>query len=195
MTRPGISIAFALALAILPGLVHDLAFDRLIQQQDTRTQAFDWLAAHVPEGSRIATLYFAGPAHDQSMIDRRDQSHGATNAYVAAFLQNRLENSYSVHELDEADPNRDTLQRLGSDGVDYVVYSPVTPAGGCFAATPLLQALERHATFRVGFSPTDGRCTGAVFDPIDRYYVPLSGYSGWTRPGPPIEIFALRPSR
>jgi len=175
----------------LGGIAHDLAFDHLIQQTDTRTQAFDWLAAHVAPGSRVAALYFAGPAHDQAMIDRRDQSHGATDAYVASFLQNRLETRFSVHDLDQGDLNRDALATLRADGVAFVVYSPTTPAGGCSPALPLLQALERSATLRATFSPTNGRCTDAVFDPIDGYYVPLSGYGGWGRPGPTIQIFAL----
>jgi len=195
MTRPATSIAFALAITILPGLVHDLAFDHLIQQEDTRTQAFDWLATHVPAGSRVADLYFAGPAHDQAMIDNRSQSHGATDPYVASFLQNRLQNRYSVHDLSEADLGKDALASLRADAVGYVVYSPVTPAGGCFAESPLLHALVTQTVFQVGFSPTEGRCTDAVFDPIDGYYVPLSGYSGWRRPGPSIEIFALKPAR
>ena len=29
----------------------------------------------------------------------------------------------------------------------------------------------------------------STFDPIDAYYVPLAGYSGWLRPGPPIRIY------
>ncbi|HVS06676.1 MAG TPA: hypothetical protein VHK65_10990 [Candidatus Dormibacteraeota bacterium] len=41
------------------------------------------------------------------------------------------------------------------------------------------------------FTATGGHCTDAVFDPIDGYYVPLSGYEHWIRPGPPIQIFDL----
>jgi len=43
----------------------------------------------------------------------------------------------------------------------------------------------------VTFSPTNGRCTNAMFDPIDGYYVPLSDYRDWIRPGPSIQIFEL----
>jgi Dolichyl-phosphate-mannose-protein mannosyltransferase len=193
LMRPALAIAAAVVIVAFPGIAHDAAFDHLIQQTDTRTQAFDWLAAHVPPGSRVADLYFAGPAHDQAMIDRGDQSHGATDAYVASFLQNRLEDRYSVHDLDQADLNRDALATLRADGVAYVVYSPTTPAGGCSPKLPLLKALEAGATLRVTFSPTNGRCTNAVFDPIDGYYVPLSRYGGWVRPGPTIQIFALAP--
>ena len=192
MTRPGLATAFAVVIVVLPCLAHDLAFDHLIQQEDTRTQAFDWLSAHVPPDSRVAVLYFAGPAHDQAMIDRKDQSHGATNGYVASFLQNRLEDRYSIHELQESELQRNTLTALGADGVQYVVYSATTPAGGCSPSLPLRRALQDSASVRATFSPTSGRCTDAVFDPIDGYYVPLSGYDGWVRPGPTIEIYALR---
>jgi len=192
MARPGLATAFALVIVILPCLVHDLAFGHLIQQEDTRTQAFDWLSAHVAPGGRVATLYFAGPSHDQAMVDRRNQSHGATDAYVASFLQNRLEERYSVHGLEEAELQNITLSSLRSDGVQYVVYSAITPAGGCSPSMPLRTALQESATLRATFSPTNGRCTDAIFDPIDGYYVPLSGYEGWVRPGPTIEIFALR---
>ncbi|HEY0493827.1 MAG TPA: glycosyltransferase family 39 protein [Candidatus Dormibacteraeota bacterium] len=192
LTRPALATAFAVVIIALPALVHDLAYAHLVQQQDTRTQAFDWLSANVPAGSRVATLYFAGPAHDQGMIDRRDQSHGAPNEYVASFLQNRLEDRYSVHDLAEGELRSNTLTSLKSDGVSYVVYSSTTPAGGCAPQLPLRKALSGEATLRATFSPTDGKCTNAVFDPIDGYYVPIGGYEGWVRPGPTIEIFALR---
>jgi hypothetical protein len=42
------------------------------------------------------------------------------------------------------------------------------------------------------FSPTVG-CPTSVFDPIDSYYVPLAGYGGWLRPGPPIRIYRIGP--
>ncbi|GAC1483053.1 MAG: hypothetical protein PVSMB9_08870 [Candidatus Dormibacteria bacterium] len=191
LRRPSLALAVGAAIVTLPAVVHDFAFNSLIQQQDTRTQAFNWLASHVPGGDGVAALYFAGPAHDQSMVDRRDQSHGATDPYVASFLQNRLETRYRVVELAEADLNLDMLTRIQNQGAKFVVYSPVTPAGGCARPLPLLLALQQHAILRATFSPTDGRCTDAVFDPIDGYYVPLSQYQGWARPGPLIQIFEL----
>ncbi len=192
VTRPTLAMLVATAIVVVPAVAHDLAFDHLIQQTDTRTQAFDWLNSNVPLGQRVAALYFAGPAHDQAMIDRRNQSHGAADSYVASFLQNRLEERYVVQELDEATLSSDALATLRAAGVDYVVYSPVTPSGGCSSPTRLLQVLQAGATLRASFSPTNGRCTEAAFDPIDGYYVPLSGYAGWQRPGPDIQIFSLR---
>lgn len=191
--QPALATLLAGAVLIIPAVIHDVSFDQLIQQPDTRSQAFDWLAANVPVDGRVAALYFAGPAHDHAMIDRGNQSHGATDPYVASFLQNRLQARYSIHELEQSELQSDSLAGLRADGVTYVVYSPITPAGGCAPTLPLLRALESGATLRVSFSPTGGRCTRAVFDPIDGYYVPLSGYDGWIRPGPTIQIFELTP--
>ena len=188
-----VATTVAAAIVVVPAVAHDLAFDHLIQQTDTRTQAFDWLERNVPSGARVATLYFAGPAHDQAMIDRRDQSHGATDPYVASFLQNRLEVRYTVHGLAESDLNHNDVAVLRADGVDYVVESPVAPAGGCGPALPLETALKAQTRLRATFSPTHGRCTNAVFDPLDGYYVPLSDYEGWAYPGPTIRVFELAP--
>ncbi len=193
LPNPALATLLAAAILLIPAVAHDVSFDRLIQQRDTRNQAFDWLASNVPVNGRVATLYFAGPAHDQAMIDRGNQSHGATDPYVASFLQNRLQARYSIHELEQSELQSDSLAGLRADGVAYVVYSPITPAGGCAPSLPLLRALENGATLRATFSPTDGRCTSAIFDPIDGYYVPLSGYHGWIRPGPTIQIFELTP--
>ncbi|MDQ6712786.1 MAG: glycosyltransferase family 39 protein [Candidatus Dormibacteraeota bacterium] len=195
LEHPRLVLGAALAIAIIPAAAHDLAYDTLIQQTDTRTQAFDWLRAHVPARARVATLYFAGPMHDQAMIDRRGESHGAIDAYVASFLQNRLQNQYTVYELAESDLATDVLPTLRLNGVDYAVYSPIAPSDGCATSTPLQRALEAKARLVATFTATGGRCTDAVFDPIDGYYVPLSGYEYWARPGPLIQVFDLRAFR
>jgi hypothetical protein len=193
LSRPAIGIGVAVAIAVSPAVAHDLTFDHLIQQEDTRTQAFDWLDSHVPAGGRVAMVYFAGPAHDQAMIDRGNQSHGATDRYVASFLQNRLETRYSVHELQNSELISGSIDGLLSDGTRYVVYSPIAPRS-CAAESPLRQALVNAGTLVAHFSPTSGPCSQAVFDPIDAYFVPLSGYGGWVRPGPSIEIYQLQPA-
>ncbi|HXO59203.1 MAG TPA: glycosyltransferase family 39 protein, partial [Candidatus Acidoferrum sp.] len=81
-----LALVVAFALIVVAPLAHDIRYDLLIQQTDTRTLAFNWLAQHVPAGSRAAVPYMAGPAHDQAMIDSGEHSHGATDLYVASFL-------------------------------------------------------------------------------------------------------------
>ena len=185
-----VALAAALVLVVVAPLVHDVRYDLLIQQTDTRTLAFDWLASHVPAGSRAAVPYMAGPAHDQAMIDSGEHSHGATDAYVASFLDSRLETQFSIHELARDDLQLTSLDRFRNEGITYVVVGYETPATGCGIESPLERALRAQGPPLASFTPTVG-CPQSVFDPIDTYYVPLAGYGGWVRPGPYIRIYRL----
>jgi hypothetical protein len=189
--RPRVmALAAAVVLVVVAPLVHDVRYDLLIQQTDTRTLAFDWLASHVPAGSRAAVPYMAGPAHDQAMIDSGEHSHGATDAYVASFLDSRLETHYSIHELTRDDLQLTSLDSFRNAGITYVVVGYETPATGCGVESPLERALRAQGPPLASFTPTIG-CPQSVFDPIDTYYVPLAGYGGWVRPGPYIRIYRL----
>lgn len=185
-----LALAGAIAIVAGPSLAHDVRYDLLIQQTDTRTLAYNWLAAHVPPGSRAAVPYMAGPAHDQAMIDSGEHSHGATDPYVASFLDSRLETQYSIIELAAADLQLTSLDRFKNQGIQYVVVGYETPGTGCRVESPLERLLQQQAQLVATFSATDG-CPQSVFDPIDTYYVPLAGYQGWQRPGPSIRIYRL----
>jgi hypothetical protein len=185
-----LALAVALVLIGVAPLVHDVRYDLLIQQQDTRSLAFDWLATHVPAGSRAAVPYMAGPAHDQAMIDSGEHSHGATDPYVASFLDSRLETQYRVHELTKDDLQLTSLDSLRNEGITYVVVGYETPGTGCRVDSPLERVLQAQGPPLASFAPTTG-CPQSVFDPIDTYYVPLAGYAGWVRPGPYIRIYRL----
>ena len=194
LTAPGrtrrlaLGVAFVL-IAVAP-LVHDVRYDLLIQQTDTRSLAFEWLAQHVPSGGRAAVPYMAGPAHDQAMIDSGEHSHGATDPYIASFLDSRLETRYTIRELTRDDLQLTSLDSFRNEGISYVVIGYETPGTGCGTLSPLEQALRAQGPPLASFSPTNG-CPDSVFDPIDTYYVPLAGYEGWVRPGPQIRIYRL----
>jgi len=165
-------------------------YDLLIQQTDTRTLAYDWLAQHMPPGQRAAVPYMAGPAHDQAMVASRKYSHGATDPYVAAFLDSRLETQYTIRELTSDDLQLSALESFRAQSIQYIVVGYQTPGTGCRPDSPLERALLAEGPPVASFSPTAG-CPVSVFDPIDSYYVPLAGYGGWIRPGPPIRIYRL----
>ena len=196
VTRPALhqtrrlAIGLAMVLVLFPPLVHDIRYDLLIQQTDTRTLAFEWLAQRVPAGSRAAVPYMAGPAHDQAMIDSGEHSHNATDPYVAAFLDSRLETQYSIRELTRQDLQLTSLDSFRQEGIVYIVIGYETPGTGCGVDSPLERTLRAQGPPQVSFSPTNG-CADSVFDPIDTYYVPLAGYAGWVRPGPYIRIYRL----
>jgi hypothetical protein len=194
LTAPGrtrrLGLGVAVVLIAVAPLVHDVRYDLLIQQTDTRTLAFDWMAQHVPAGGRAAVPYMAGPAHDQAMIDSGEHSHGATDPYIASFLDSRLETQYTIRELTRDDLQLRSLDSFRKEGISYVVIGYETPGTGCGTLSPLEQALRAQGPPLASFSPTNG-CPDSVFDPIDTYYVPLAGYQGWVRPGPQIRIYRL----
>jgi hypothetical protein len=185
-----LALAAALVLIAVAPLVHDIRYDLLIQQTDTRTLAFEWMAQHMPAGGRAAVPYMAGPAHDQAMIDSGKHSHGATDLYIASFLDSRLETQYTIHELTRDDLQLASLDGLRKEGIVYVVVGYETPGTGCQELSPLERTLRAQGPPLASFSPTNG-CPDSVFDPIDTYYVPLAGYGGWVRPGPQIRIYQL----
>ena len=185
-----LALAAALVLITVAPLVHDVRYDLLIQQTDTRTLAFDWLAQHMSPAGRAAVPYMAGPAHDQAMIDSGEHSHGATDPYVAAFLDSRLETRYTIRELTRDDLQLTSLDSFRKEGIAYVVVGYETPGTGCATLSPLERTLRAEGPPLASFSPTNG-CPDSVFDPIDTYYVPLAGYEGWVRPGPQIRIYRL----
>jgi hypothetical protein len=185
-----LAIVAALVLIAVVPVAHDIRYDLLIQQTDTRTLAFDWLAQHVPAGSRAAVPYMAGPAHDQAMIVSGEHSHGATDLYVASFLDSRLETQYTIREFTRQDLQLASLDSFRKEGITYVVVGYETPGTGCLGDSPLERTLRAQAPPLASFAPTAG-CPQSVFDPIDTYYVPLAGYSGWVRPGPYIRIYRL----
>jgi hypothetical protein len=121
-------------------------------------------------------------------VDSHEHSHGATDPYVASFLDGRLENRYSILELVPRDLDQPPLARFAEEGVTYVVVADQIPGTGCRPDTALERALLARGPAVASFSPTTA-CTDSIFDPIDAYYVPLAGYAGWVRPGPPIRIY------
>ena len=188
-----IALIGVLAVTLVPAGVHDVRYDTLIQQEDTRSLAFAWLETNVPAGGRVAIPYKPGPAHDQALVDSRAQSLGATDPYVASFLENRLETRYSVHDLSEDELQGATVAGLRADRVGYVVIARKRADLGCAAPTPLERQLQQQGRLVASFAPTSGGCpTNSIFDSIDTYYVPLAGYAGYVRPGPVIRIYALR---
>ncbi len=191
--RHRIEIATAIALLVIAvsSLPHDVAYDVLIGRTDTRTEAFDWLAAHAQPGDRVAAGYFPGPAHDAALVASRRHSHGAATPYVAAFLQNRPEDRYSVHELTPEELARGDLAALRADRVQFVLITPMLPQDDCGGPSPLEQQLRALGPPVAVFLPAADPCSGSVFDPLDAYFVPLAGYQGWVRPGPPIRIYGL----
>ena len=124
------------------------------------------------------------------MIDRWEHSHGATDPYVASFLDSRLETQYTIRELTKEDLQLTSLESLRNEGITYVVVGYETPGTGCRVDSPLERLLQAQGPPLASFAPTTG-CPQSVFDPIDTYYVPLAGYA---RAGVARYVFYVSPA-
>ncbi|HYM50935.1 MAG TPA: glycosyltransferase family 39 protein [Candidatus Limnocylindrales bacterium] len=183
-------LSAAAALVLIPASIHDLRYDQLIAQPDTRALAYDWLQAHMPPGGLAAAPYLEGGVHDQAMIDAGTHSHGATTAYIASFLDGRLTTRYRVRELTAEDLQSSSTAALEAMGVRYALIAYQRPDQGCTVSSPLERALAAQGPPVASFRPAPG-CPSSVFDVIDSYYVPVSGYDRWHRPGPFIRIYQV----
>lgn len=159
----GPGLAVALLL-LIPSAWASANTDRLLAATDTRAQAAGWLQANAPPGATIQAAYYVSPFYDQEMVDGNRRWSG--NALAAGFMQGRYTDRYLI----------------GGPDPDYVLVGSSIAGQGPppgMAGRPVL------ATFSPGRS-------GAVYDPIDSFYVPIWGFDGLMRPGPTIVIYGRR---
>jgi hypothetical protein len=159
--RPAlVTIVLTLLLVVGP-LSTSATLVRLLRRPDTRTLAGEWIAAHVPPDTAIATFgapsigtdFGAPPMGTRAVFPRlaSAQWRGRGVTHVVSF-------SYPLPYADQPLP----------------------------AGTP---GLERLAVF----DPFDGPLDDPVLEPIDAFFLPLARFTGIARPGPRIEIYAVRP--
>lgn len=144
-------------------LVRSIAYDQLISKTDSRVLATEWLAEHVPPGSKVSMLgtVFWGWGEPQ----------------MPAGV-----------ELVRVDPRPDALRAEGVQWVvahDHEVFSSRVDPEALRALRPEFELVHRIDAFR-----GDRRAT--AYDPQDAYYVPMSGFDEVERPGPEIRVYRRR---
>ncbi|MFA6110191.1 MAG: glycosyltransferase family 39 protein [Candidatus Latescibacterota bacterium] len=201
---PAVVLAVVVAL---PSATASWSCDRLLGETDTRVEAARWLEANVPAGAVIALV---GSDYGQPQVRRTrewlkqeyadQQAAGLPTRRLARQLA--LDRSppppaYEVVEVKPAGPFRRAAVRPGCDlpclsaaGVEWVVtqehplpYSRVEPG--------LALQLERQAVAVRVFDPFVAGAETPVYDQVDAFYLPVTGFSGVTRPGPRLRIFRL----
>lgn len=166
--------AGALALLLLaPAAYASVTTDRLLGAEDTRQQAAGWLQANAPPGSQVRIgSYWWQPFYDASEL-----GDGGLHAIYAT-----------------GDPIVDSFQmgrytdRFGVNRVGSPCYA-LAASGPPWQSPPPGTASAPVATFKpyTGAAPA-----GAVYDPIDSFYLPIWGFASLDRPGPALVIEACR---
>jgi hypothetical protein len=164
-------VATAAALLLLtPGAAASVLSDRLLGATDTRELAAEWLLANAPAGSELRiSSYWSQPFYDRSEVQQQKLNplYVSGNWTADSFEQGRFTARFLTN-------------RPGSPCFTVLASGP--PWQGPLAST----AGPPAAVFR----PYSGRpqAPGAVYDPIDSFYLPLWGFGDLERPGPSIAI-------
>jgi len=202
--RPSIAVVALTAVCAAQPLFYDIVLDRLFTRVDTRTEAADWIASHVPAGAGIAIDVYSVPIEPTANwlretiaqhapgepIGSRDAGLLARNPYPS--------NAYrlfylGVGGLDKDKAYIDPAAAFGSDGlrtflenhVSYVVIKEKLP----HEADQERRALSAGATLVHRLSPFADDATPGFAQLPDYDVTPSLAV---TQPGPTIEVWRLR---
>jgi hypothetical protein len=170
--RPALtSVAVVAALLLMvPSATASVLADRLLGATDTRQQAAGWLLANAPSGSELRiSSYWSQPFYDRSEVQRQrlNPLYVTGNWTADSFEQGRFTDRFRTNR-------------------------PGSPCFTISASGPPWQrplpATERRPIAVFTPYPDGAASSGAVYDPIDSFYLPLWGFGNLERPGPSIAI-------
>ena len=169
--HPAAVAVLALGL-LLPSALNSIQGDRLLSAPDTRELAARWLSANVPAGSEIVVPnYWGQPYYDREEIGTRPLHplDLAGDPLADSFQLGLYSDRFAVNR-----PGGSSCYQLFESGPPLQSPLPTVPAGAAVVAT---------------FLPYRGSPpAGAAYDPLDSFYLPLTGFGSITRPGPAIVI-------
>lgn len=192
---------------VLPPAHASYAHSYLLAQEDTRLQAGKWIKQHLPSGTHIAVQgsdygYPLMRHSRQWMVERLEDERqsglaGKRLARQLQWTQYPPEPNYYVVEVKQTNPLELRSIRIVDD-VEYLrdqgIYWAITqehPLSNSNRDAALRRELEEEWQLVQSFDPFVSGTASLVYDPIDSYYVPLSGFSGVKRPGPALRIYHL----
>lgn len=182
----------------------------LLAQTDTRVLAARWIEQQVPEGSRIGLCCASDYGYPQLRLDRPAlelRLAGLRNAGFAARRQQRLlamgealpGPGYELIELRAVNPSDFAwiwtiygVERLLREHVTWVVVHESPDLSYSRLDSSFIAALEQVAERQVLFDPLLDAQSRRLYDPIDAFYLPVSGLASIERPGPRIAIYRMR---
>ncbi len=156
-------------LAVAEPLHASLAYGRLVHHADTRVQAYEFIQAALPPGSRVATY---GPSETwRSTIPR----------FEPVMYSNESRQSWE-----------EALAVLKARGIRYFlthhsdldVFSPTLPE--------IERAIRGSGTLIREFRPDKAHAPAhPVYDRDDPYYFPIGRFGGVSQPGPLVRLYRL----
>jgi 4-amino-4-deoxy-L-arabinose transferase-like glycosyltransferase len=170
--NPTLAFAALATVLLLPSALTSIQGDRLLAATDTRVEAAFWLMANVAPGNELVLPnYWGEPFYDAESVP----THPLHPLYLAG---DPLPDSFELGRFS----NRFVINHPGSSNC-YQVYESGPP----WQAPP--PSIPAGATVVASFTPYSRTPpSGAVYDPLDAFYLPLAGFGNIERPGPSIVI-------
>ncbi|MFN7917006.1 MAG: glycosyltransferase family 39 protein [Vicinamibacterales bacterium] len=154
------------ALVIAPSALNTWHFDRIIGQTDNRVLVSQWFSVHVPAGSSIVQ---SGSRYGLAQFERRMNFQEWT--WDGASLTFRLKGRPTTGTPDWIVVQDSPLPSTTQDQVTQWL-------AGDYVLVTTFKALNLRDDL--------------VYDRQDMFYVPFSGLSSVTRPGPNFAVYARR---
>jgi 4-amino-4-deoxy-L-arabinose transferase-like glycosyltransferase len=169
---PSVALAGLAAILLVPSLLTSVQGDRLLTATDTRTEAASWLLANTAPGSELVLPnYWGEPFYDGEAIRTRHLHplYLAGDPLPDSFQLGRFSDRFVINR-----PGGGHCYQVFESGPPWQAPPPSLPAGVMVVAS---------------FRPYSGAPPrGAVYDPLDAFYLPLAGFGIIDRPGPSIVI-------
>jgi uncharacterized membrane protein len=156
------ALAVVATLVVLPSAASVVQFDRIASATDNRVIVADWFARHVPPG---ASVLQSGSIYGYAQIDNRVWRVWTWDRYRKAFM----------------------IQDLRAEGrPDWILLqdSPLPSMTQDVVNAFLAEGYDAAWQF-TAYSPRGDR----VYDRQDAFFIPFSGFSGITRPGPNFTLY------
>ena len=170
--RPGptaVAVVAALLLMV-PSAAASILTDRLLGATDTRQLAAEWLLANAPAGSELRIgSYWSQPFYDRSEVQQRrlNPLYVTGNWTADSFEQGRFTSRFLTNR-----PGNPCFT-ISASGPPWQSPLPATAQRPVATFTPF---------------PGAAASPGAVYDPLDSFFLPLWGFGNLERPGPSIAI-------
>ena len=158
------AVVFAgIVLLLLPSIHNDLALNRLLLRDDTRTIGRKWIEANIPPGTEIAVSDVANLCGKPQLPQRY--------RYVA------------LQPLDIL--KKENIQWVLSDSLPAIVFYSrgVSPEE--------MGELSSRGTQMLDINPIKPDRPPPKYDPVDAYYAPIANISSAERAGPRIRIWRI----
>ena len=192
----------ATLLVLLQPSYNSVRMVHLLGQEDTRAQARIWIESSVPPGTAIGN--FGGWAGD-IQVKTFEQLWWEILHFEQAFGRTRLDRALDFLESLEAFPpfysyvvqrsniaaaagSMDEIERLETAWV--LLHRHPLEASRIDSA--FAEQLKDRAELQAQFTAEGLWSANARYDPLDAFYVPLSGFAALAQPGPDIEIWKMR---